>query len=76
MIQLHLHKYIINLFLTIKSNIIKMLSDKYLFIQPENNYHNLITDIIHILNETVCNLENVYYKYFLYPKLQSVKTET
>lgn len=49
-----------------------MLNDKYLFIQPEKNYQNLIAEIIHILNETVNNLENVYFKYFLYPKLQNI----
>lgn len=72
MLKLHFHQHITNLFLDIKSNIVNMLSDKYIYTKNRTMYKSFIDEIIHILNETLSNIEKVYYKYFLYPKIQDL----
>lgn len=57
-------------------NVTNILSDKYIYIQSERNYSNLINELITLLNDTLCKLENVYFKYFLYPKLQNIGSYT
>lgn len=58
--------YILKLFIEIKTKFFTM-------VQSENS-HNLLflTELYQILSRTLIKIENIYYKYYLYPKLQYI----
>lgn len=67
--NLSLNKIIINIFLNIKKTFNNMIDDKFLFFYNKELYNCYMHDLINLLNHTLKEMESIYYKYFLLPKL-------
>lgn len=63
---LFLKRYVTNIFINIKKQLLLILD------REDDIYHECFKEIIDILSATLYHIENVYYKYFLYPKLQKI----
>lgn len=59
-----------NIFIEIKKQIDYIISDKEILYS--NNFFNCIDEIIIVLRKTLYKLQNIYYKYVLYPKLKKI----
>jgi len=59
-----------NIFIEIKKQIDYIISDKEILFS--NNFFNCIDEIIIVLRKTLYKLQNIYYKYVLYPKLKKI----
>jgi hypothetical protein len=58
--------YILNLFIEIKTKFFTMVDSEF-------SYNSLfLTELYQILSRTLIKIENIYYKYYLYPKLQNI----
>jgi len=64
---LFLKRYVSNLFINIKKQIFFILDR-----EDDIIYYECFKELIDILSATLHHIENVYYKYFLYPKLQKL----
>ena len=64
--------YIINLFIDIKAKIHLMLNNDKTFSNNQVKYSYFLTELSNVLTTTLLNIENIYYKYFLLPKLQKL----
>jgi hypothetical protein len=67
MISLSLRRYIINLFLDIKNKIFTMMDDKTLFAHT-----GFLKELASVLTNALSKIEDIYYKYFLLPKLEKI----
>lgn len=54
-----------NLFIDIKNKLFIMLESDL------SMYTRCLTEIMEVLQTTLDKIENIYYKYFLFPKLQA-----
>ena len=60
-----------NLFLDIKNIFQHMMNDNYVFFNHNNSYYmKFINELMTILTKTLSQIESIYFKYFLFPKLQ------
>ena len=69
--KIDIYKYIIEIFILLKNNIINILNDKFLFFNKKSDYKNCIIELSNVLKNTLDSVENIYCKYILYPKLQN-----
>lgn len=68
--MLFLKKQIINIFLDIKNIFYYILNDNWLYFNNKKYYFNFLNEIFDVLSNTLLKIETIYYKYFLFPKLQ------
>jgi hypothetical protein len=62
-----LRKYILNLFIDIKNKFFIMIDHE------KTAYHStFLIELYQILSQTLTKIENIYYKYILYPQLQKI----
>ena len=59
---------LISIFEEIKKQINYIINDKDIIYS--NNYFLCIDELYKVLIKTLCKIQNIYYKYILYPKLQ------
>lgn len=67
--SIYLKKSIINTIIDIKKLINYILNDNTV-LSP--NYNKCISELYYILMKTFKKIENIYYKYILYPKIVDV----
>ena len=60
-----LKKFIINLFINIKNQLFNIIDD-----EMSSRYTTCFTEIIKVLKSTLSQIENIYYRHILFPKLQ------
>jgi hypothetical protein len=59
-----------NIFIEINKQINYIVSDcDFIF---SNNYFNCLEEILIVLRNTLYKLQDIYYKYILYPKLKKI----
>lgn len=62
-----LRKYVLNLFIDIKNKFFIMIDHE------KATYHStFLIELCQILSQTLTKIENIYYKYILYPQLQQI----
>ena len=59
-----------NIFVEIKKQINYIINDNEILYS--NNYFNCIDEIMAVLRNTLYKLQDIYYKYILYPKLKKI----
>lgn len=59
-----------NIFNEIKKQIIYILNDNDILYT--NNYFSCLNEILCVLNNTLYKIQDIYYKYILYPKLKKL----
>jgi hypothetical protein len=59
-----------NIFNEIKKHIIYILNDNEIIFS--NNYFLCLNEILYVLKKTLCKIQDIYYKYILYPKLTKI----
>jgi hypothetical protein len=69
--MLFLKKEVINLFININKIYEYMLNDNFLYFYNKSNYIEFLNELYNILITTLSKIEKIYYKYFLFPKLQN-----
>lgn len=67
--KIDIYKYIIEIFILLKNNIITILNDKFLFFNSKSDYKNCIIELTNVLKNTLINVEDIYFRYILYPKI-------
>ena len=67
----NLRRCIINLFLDIKTKLFIMIDDS-----NSQYYSSFLCELTEILSHTLSKIEDIYYKYFLLPKLQAMALDT
>jgi hypothetical protein len=59
-----------SIFIEIKKQINYIINDNEILYS--NNYFNCIDEIMAVLRNTLYKLQDIYYKYILYPKLKKI----
>jgi hypothetical protein len=59
-----------SVFIEIKKHINYIINDNEILIS--NHYFKCIDEIIDVLRNTLYKLQDIYYKYILYPKLKKI----
>lgn len=72
MTALFLKRYVSNLFLGIQKNVFNMLENDIAYLKNKNEYDKGLKEIIGLLTFTLTKMEDIYFKYFLYPRLQQI----
>lgn len=75
MTTIFLKRYVSNLFLGIQKNVRNMLhmcENDVTYLKNEREYDKGLKEIIGLLTFTLTKIEDIYYKYFLYPRLQQI----
>ncbi len=67
---IYMNKIIINLLLNIKKTVNNITTDNFLFFYNKELFTNCMYDIIILLKNTLNEIDNIYYKYYLLPKLE------
>lgn len=75
MTVLYLKKYVSNLFSGIQKNILNILENDNLHLKNKNEYDKGLKEIIGLLTFTLTKIEDIYYKYFLFPRLQQISNQ-
>ena len=75
--ELFLKRYVSNLFHGIQKNIVNMLEKEndVVLLKHQTEYVKGLREIIGLLTFTLTKIEDIYYKYFLYPRLQQIKNK-
>lgn len=68
-------KYVSNLFIGIQKNILNILENDNLHLKNKNEYDKGLKEIIGLLTFTLTKIEDIYYKYFLFPRLQQISNQ-
>ena len=63
-------RYVSNLFIGIQKNVRNMLESDVTYSKNQKEYDKGMREIIGLLTFTLTKIEDIYYKYFLYPRLQ------
>jgi hypothetical protein len=69
---LFLKKYVSNLFYGINKNILNILENDIIYLNNKNEYDMGLKEIIGLLTFTLTKMEDIYFKYFLFPRLQQI----
>jgi len=64
--------YVSNLFIGIQKNVRNMLENDVTYSKNQKEYDKGMREIIGLLTFTLTKIEDIYYKYFLYPRLQQI----
>lgn len=66
---------ILELFNELKKKLIYILTDENLLFSSADTmkYKKCFNEIIHVFQNTLNNIENIYFKYFLFPKLKNIE---
>lgn len=75
MTVLYLKNYVSNLFSGIQKNILNILENDNLHLKNKNEYDKGLKEIIGLLTFTLTKIEDIYYKYFLFPRLQQISNQ-
>lgn len=67
-----LKKFIINLFINIKNKLFTIIDDEQLSLIQSSRYVTCFTEIMKVLKSTLSQIEDIYYKHILFPKLQEI----
>lgn len=71
--MLFFKKQIINIFLDIKNIFNNIMNENnWLYFNKKKYYFNFLTEIFEVLSNTLSKIETIYYKYFLFPKLEQI----
>jgi hypothetical protein len=62
---------LVNIFNQIKKEILYIINDKDIIFS--DNYFICLNELFKLLQKTLCKIQNIYYKYILYPNLQKKK---
>lgn len=66
-------RHIINLFIDIKNKIFTMIDDEHMIFAKSG----FLKELASVLTSTLSKIEDIYYKYFLLPKLHQIaKTQS
>lgn len=72
--MLFLKKQIMNIFLDLKNIFEHMMNDNYVYFNNNSSYMRFMNELLNVLTKTLSQIESIYYRYFLFPKLhQRVK---
>ena len=63
-------RIIINTFIHVKNKLYFLIDNT-----NQSNYMNCMIEIMEVLKSTYIQFENIYFKYFLYPKLLNVYSQ-
>lgn len=79
MSTLFLKRYVSNLFFEMSKNIVNILENDNFYCHSQSDV-NLsakgLTEVIRLLTYVLTKIEDIYYKYFLYPNLQKLASKT
>lgn len=73
---LFLKRYVSNLFIGIQKNIFNILEHDVAYLKHKNEYDKGLKEIIGLLTLTLTKIEDIYFKYFLYPRLKQIANQT
>ena len=68
-------KYVSNLFIGIQKNVHNILENDVIYLKNQREYDKGLREIIGLLTFTLTKIEDIYYKYFLYPRLQQISQD-
>ena len=66
-------RFIINLFIDIKNKIFHMIDNNNMYFTNTALYSKFLKELADVLSNTLVKIEDIYFKYFLLPKLQQIK---
>jgi hypothetical protein len=68
-----LKKFAMNLFINLKNKLFSIIDDNQIYLINQSKYVTCLSEIIEVLTNTLTRIEDIYYKYILFPKLQAAK---
>lgn len=69
-------KFVSNLFNGIHKNILNILENDVIYLKNKKEYDMGLKEIIGLLTFTLTKMEDIYFKYFLFPRLQQISNHT
>lgn len=70
-----LKRFIINLFLNIKTHIFRIIDDEQIYLIHTSKYMDCFSELADVLKSTLSKIEDIYYRHILFPKLQAKSRE-
>ena len=70
-----LKQFVMNLFINLKNKLFAMVDDNQVYLINNSKYVTCLSEIIEVLATTLTRIEDIYYKYILFPKLQASATK-